>query len=307
MAENRKKYLLPSGFRDFLWAEAETEFAALVALLQNFAAAGYKKVSAPAIEFENASAAEAGEPNQRFKFLDPISQQTISLRSDITPQISRIASSRLTSQELPLRLCYYGDIFHISPMNIQGDRQGKQVGLELLTEDSSPEYDVEVLRIAIESLASLGLKNLTVDLNTPRLVKSLDEEYDAETLEALNKKELPKLPQRLRELVEFCGDAEQALAILKTDLPEKARKQIEHVQAVYEALKALKVPAKYTIDFVENRTVGYQEKLSFSIYAKNVREVIGRGGRYKTSKSKGALNATGFSLYLNNFLQAVEV
>jgi ATP phosphoribosyltransferase regulatory subunit len=275
-----------------------------VALLGAFADAGYRKISPPAIEFDNGK--DFDEQAQKFKFTDPISQQIISLRSDITPQISRIALSRLTSQELPLRLCYYGDIFKATPINIQGDRQLKQVGLELITQDLQAEYDIEILRIAIESLTKLGLKNLTIDLNTPNLVKSLDEDYDAEILEALRKKELAKLPLKLRRLTEFSGIASKAFAALDEDLSAKARAQIEYVQQVYQGLNALKLPAKYTIDFVENRSSSYQEKLSFSIFSGNVRDVVGRGGRYKTTKSTGGLHATGFSLYLNNFLQVIN-
>ena len=304
MTENKQKYLLPSGFKDYLWDDAEAEFAALVVLLDNFSDAGYRKISPPAIEFDGAD--EIGAAAQKFKFIDPISQSSISLRSDITPQISRIAISRLKSQELPLRLCYYGDIFQINPINIQGDRQLKQVGLELITADLSAEYDIEVLRLAIESLTKLGLKNLTIDLNTPNLVKSLDEDYSAEILEALSKKELAKLPAKLRRLTEFSGTADKAFLALNEDLSAKAIAQIEYVQQVYNGLKALNLPAQYTIDFVENRSSSYQEKLSFSIFSPNVRGVVGRGGRYKTAKSTGGLHATGFSLYLNNFLSVIE-
>ena len=304
MAENKQKYLLPNGFKDYLWDDAEAEFSALVTLLDAYSKAGYRKISPPAIEFDGAD--EIGAAGQKFKFIDPISQASIALRSDITPQISRIAASRLSNQELPLRLCYYGDVFQINPINIQGDRQLKQVGLEFITADLKAEYDVEVLRLAIESLTKLGLKNLTIDLNTPNLVKSLDEDYTAEVLDALAKKELAKLPAKLRKLTDLSGSAAKAFAALDEDLSEKARTQIEHVKAVYEGLKALNLPAQYTIDFVENRSTNYQEKLSFSIFSQNVRGAVGRGGRYKTAKSAGGLHATGFSLYLNNFLQAIE-
>ena len=34
----------------------------------------------------------------------------LSLRDDITPQIIRIASSRLANKKRPLKLCYYGEV-----------------------------------------------------------------------------------------------------------------------------------------------------------------------------------------------------
>lgn len=301
MSESKKKYLLPSGFKDYLFDDAEAEFAAMVTLLNNFSNAGYRKIAPPAIEFDDSSVSS----NDKFKLIDPISQQTMALRTDITPQISRIATSRLSSDNLPLRLCYYGDIFQTNPINIQGDRQLKQIGLELITAETKAEYDVEVLRIAVESLTELGLKNLTIDLNTPNLVGFLNEDYDEATLEALDKKELAKLPEKLRKLTEYSGVAKKAFAALDENISDEAKAQIEYVQEVCNGLNALDLPCNITVDFVENRSMGYQEKLSFSIFSQDVRGIVGRGGRYKTDADKNSMHATGFSLYLNNFLSAL--
>lgn len=306
MTESKKKYLLPSGFKDGLFDEAEAEFSAMVTLLDNFSEAGYRKIAPPSIEF--AQSEDFDSLTQKFRFVDPISQQTLTLRSDITPQISRIAASRLSSEKLPLRVCYHGDIFQVNAINSRGDRQLKQVGLELLTQESDPKYDIEVLNLAIHSLTEIGLKNLTIDLNTPNLVGALDENYDDEVLTALDKKELAKLPDMLRKLTEYSGDAATAFGALNENLSDRARAQIEYVQKVCEGLRNQDggFPANITVDFVESRAMGDKEKLSFSIFSQDVRDIVGRGGRYKTDNSESSLHAAGFSLYLNNFLQVLD-
>ena len=55
------------------------------------------------------------------------------------------------------------------------------------------------------------------------------------------------------------------------------------------------------MDYAENRGFEYQKTISFSIFAENVRDELGRGGRYEI----GNLSATGFTLYINSFLDNV--
>jgi ATP phosphoribosyltransferase regulatory subunit len=89
--------LLPAGLRDLLPPEAETEAASVEALMEVFAAHGYQRVKPPLLEFEDSLLAGSGAAvaEQIFRLMDSESQRMMGLRADTTPQVARIATTRL--------------------------------------------------------------------------------------------------------------------------------------------------------------------------------------------------------------------
>ena len=100
--------LLPAGLRDLLPPDAETEAASVEALMEVFAAHGYARVKPPLLEFADSLLAGAGGAvaEQTFRLMDPDSQRMMGLRADTTPQVARIAATRLATASRPLRLSY---------------------------------------------------------------------------------------------------------------------------------------------------------------------------------------------------------
>ena len=99
--------LLPGGFADLLPSEAEQEARAITVLMETFASFGYARVKPPLVEFEDSLLAPgpgAALAHDTFRLMDPLSHRMMGIRSDMTPQIARIASSRLTKEVRPLRL-----------------------------------------------------------------------------------------------------------------------------------------------------------------------------------------------------------
>src|ERR1700712_5893342 len=96
--------LLPAGLRDLLPPEAETEAAAVETLMDAFAAHGYQRVKPPLLEFEDTLLAGSGSAmaEQTFRLMDPESQRMMGLRADTTPQVARIATTRLANPPRPL-------------------------------------------------------------------------------------------------------------------------------------------------------------------------------------------------------------
>ena len=92
--------LLPAGLRDLLPPDAETEAAAVEALMEVFAAHGYQRVKPPLLEFEDSLLAGSGAAvaEQTFRLMDPDSQRMMGLRADTTPQVARIATTRLAAR-----------------------------------------------------------------------------------------------------------------------------------------------------------------------------------------------------------------
>jgi hypothetical protein len=107
--------LLPAGLMDLLPPEAEQEAALVEALMEGFARYGYERVKPPLLEFEEGLLAGSGAAvaEQTFRLMDPVSQRMMGLRADTTPQVARIAATRLGLQARPLRLCYSGQVLRV--------------------------------------------------------------------------------------------------------------------------------------------------------------------------------------------------
>ena len=97
MTENEKNALLPAGLRDVLPSDAAFEAKIVEQIVTFFGQNGYDRVKAPLIEFEDGLLSGAGVAlaPQTFRLMDPVSQRMMGVRADITPQIARIARTRL--------------------------------------------------------------------------------------------------------------------------------------------------------------------------------------------------------------------
>ena len=147
--------LLPAGLRDLLPPDAEAEAAAVQALMDSFAAHGYQRVKPPLLEFEDSLLAGSGAAvaDQTFRLMDPETRRMMGLRADMTPQVARIAITRLGHVARPLRLSYAGQCLRVQGSQIAPDRQVAQAGIELIGHDS-PAADAEIVLLAAEALAA---------------------------------------------------------------------------------------------------------------------------------------------------------
>jgi ATP phosphoribosyltransferase regulatory subunit len=163
--------LLPQGLRDILPPDAAFEAAVVERLLAAFAARGYDRVKPPLLEFEDGFLRSAGADvaRQTFRLMDPVSHRMLALRSDITPQVARIAATRFRRAPRPLRLSYAGQVLQVSGSQLRPERQFGQAGVELIGA-ATPMAEAETVLLAVEALGELGLRDLAIDLNLPTLV-----------------------------------------------------------------------------------------------------------------------------------------
>ena len=162
--------LLPTGLADVLPPDAAADSAAGERALALLRAHGYEQTAPPMLEFEESFLSGAGEHLARdtFRMMDPASQRMLALRSDLTPQIARIAATRLANAPRPLRLCYIGAVMRVSGGRAGAERQFRQAGAELIGSRRS-EADAEIVLLAAGALRAVGVKRVTVDLNVPRM------------------------------------------------------------------------------------------------------------------------------------------
>src|SRR3954464_4074581 len=142
-------YPLPAGMRDLLPPEAQKRRKLSRRLLENFGLHGYALVTPPA--FELADVLERGlgtlDPRDVLRFVEPESGEVAALRPDVTPQIARMAATRLADRPVPMRLCYEGTVLRRRQERARKHRQIPQAGVELLGV-GGPDGDLELMGVA---------------------------------------------------------------------------------------------------------------------------------------------------------------
>ena len=312
--------LLPEGLEDRLPRPAATAARASAAMMAVFDAHGYDRVQPPSIEFEKSlDSRMAGiQPRRMFRFVDPASLRTLALRSDMTPQVGRIAATRLAGLPRPLRLCYAGQVLTIKGDGLDPTRERLQLGAELIGSDCVAAA-AEMVAVAIEALAQAGATGLSVDFTLPDLVDTLAagplplapatiaavrRELDAKDAGAL----VAAGGEAYLPLLYATGPFEGAIARL-TEFDAAAGGQVlaSRIAALGEIANRVGTAARLTLDPTERHGFEYQSWFGFTLYAEGARGAVGRGGTYSIlGKDAGQSEpATGFSLYPDPLFDAL--
>lgn len=312
MAETDRD-LLPEGLEDRLPPGAAVAARVTRSVLDVMDSHGYDRVQPPSIEFEKSLASRmAGvQPRRMFRFTDPLSLRMMALRSDITPQVARIAATGLATAAQPLRLCYAGQVVTIKGDGLDPTRERLQLGAELIGSDAVAGA-AELVAMALEALSAAGATGLSVDFTLPDLV---------DTLAA---KALPLAPERIeavrRELdakdagglVAAGGEAYLPLltAIGPFDAAIERLAAIDAGGALSSRIAALRAiaarvqgMARLTLDPSERHGFEYQTWFGFSIYAEGLAGTLGRGGSYRILGIDEP--AIGFSLFPDALIDAL--
>ena len=308
-----KKALLPAGLSDLLFPNAEKQAKLIENLLDCFSNYGYLRVKPPLVEFEESLLSEGPGSvlkDETFRIMDPLSQKMMALRADMTAQISRIASSRISHLPRPLRISYSGDILRVRGDSFNMERQKTQVGAELIG-CASEEKDAEIIILGLKALNNLNIGTITVDLNLPYLrnyflvdvnkndLDAINEAIDRKDENAVKSFNIPNVSLILK-FMEATGDIDYCLKYLSkldlVDVPAKAR---DYLLKVCNILKENIDAGNLSIDSLENRGFPYHTGLSFTLFGNNIRGELGKGGRYQTINDE---SATGLTIYTEKLI-----
>ena len=303
-----QKGLLPAGLSDVLYPHAEVQAKTIEKLLDIFSSYGYLRIKPPLVEYEDSLLSDGPGSvlkDSTFRIMDPLSQKMMALRSDMTAQISRIASTRMSHLPRPLRLSYSGDVLRVKGDSFNMERQKTQVGAELIGVQSET-IDSEIILVCLQALNSINISPITVDLNLPLLRDhllinipiALKEEVN-EAIDRKDKNSLKKLRINNYELIakfmDAAGDYDHSfriLSVLKLDgILAEAR---DYLLNVVKIIKENNSSVNISIDPLENRGFKYHTGLSFTFFSQNYKGEIAKGGRYQTMSDE---TATGCTIY----------
>ena len=323
-----KYWLLPDGINESLPDEAESLEAMRRKLLDLYRGWGYRFVMPPLVEYlESLSIAMGSQLDlQTFKITDQSNGRMMGIRADITPQVARIDSHRMTLlPDQPNRLCYIGSVLRTHSVVAGGSRSPIQVGAELFGH-AGIESDFEVIALMVETLQLAGAKQVVLDLGHVGILRmllskvGLSGKQEAVYLDQLERKSLPEIESWLSasSLDTATRDLLACLPVLHGDvgLLDDAAKKLN--AGGFEVLKALEYLKQLTkklkqaypkliinLDLAEMRGYAYHTGIVYAAYIPENGREIARGGRYDGIGENfgNSRPATGFSCNLRTLLE----
>ena len=319
---------LPTGVKDFLPVKA-----AKLDYLQNtlrsiYRSWGFRPV-APAI-LEDLSVLELGLGTdlreKTFRFDDRQTGRLVAFPPDITPQVARIAATRMRDMPLPFRLCYNGRVLRHTEQQLGKDRQIYQSGVELIGL-SGPEADAEMIAMAVMCLQAVGATGFTIDIGQVEFLRGvlddlpLDAAQSRDVRTAIAAKDISGLQQKLKGLPLTDRQRDELLALPRLyggrETLDQARqvitnpasqKALDNLERILEVLTVYGVEEHITLDLGEMRGFDYHSGLIFQGFLSGFGQAVCAGGRYDglTERYGFAAPATGFAFNLYNLLFALD-
>lgn len=307
-------WLLPDNIADILPRQARLMEEMRRTCLDLFGTHGFELVEPPLIEYADSLLTGSGRDldNATFKFMDRGSGRLVGLRADFTPQAARVDAHILASKGVT-RLCYAGPCLHARPMHPLASREPFVAGAELFGATGLA-ADLEVVRLAVETLRRLGVGRVHIDLGHMGILRAIvgNTRLSPSDLHALLRALRMKDPVALEKvchvfnaeqknalfaLIENFGGFE-VLAQLSRLLPQDPviKAALEEVHALAQGSRADEVG----FDFCDVHGYEYLTGMTFAAYLEALPQPVVRGGRYDGiglafGRSRPA---SGFTVYL---------
>jgi ATP phosphoribosyltransferase regulatory subunit len=319
---------LPTGVKDFLPTKA-AKLEYLQTRLRDISRRwGFRPV-APAV-LEDLAVLELGLGadlrEKTFRFDDRQTGRLVAFPPDITPQVARIAATRMHEMPLPFRLSYSGRVLRHAEQRLGKDREVYQAGVELIGLESA-EADAEMIAMAVECLQAVGAAEFTIDIGQVEFLRGiladlqLDDQQARQVRTAIAAKDTSSLQKLLEALPLKDRQRNELLALPRLfggqEVLERASREIvnptsqralDNLQQVLEVLKVYGVEDYVTLDLGELRGFDYHTGLIFQGFLTGFGRAVCAGGRYDGLMARYGLPApaTGFSFDLYNLLFALD-
>ena len=311
----------PRGTKDvtpkdvYKWHYVEKKFREICALY------GYEEIRTPIFEHTEVFARSVGDTTdvvqkEMYTFTDRGDRQ-LSLKPEGTAGVIRsFIENKMYADTQPTKLYYITPCFRYERPQAGRQRQFHQFGIEVLGSDG-PSVDAEVISLAVQFFNELGLKNLSVNINSvgcpkcreaynKKLKEYLDKKTDVLCETCLERKD--KNPMRVID----CKNP-QCKENLK-DIPFMIDNLCDDCKEHFETLK--KYLTEMGIDFVVDKTIvrglDYYRKTAFEIISNDIgaQSTVCGGGRYdglvELLGGPKDISGIGFGLGIERLLLTLE-
>lgn len=311
----------PRGTRDILpkevykWHYVEKKFREICALY------GYEEMRTPIFEHTEVFTRSVGDTTdivqkEMYTFVDKGDRQ-ISLKPEGTAGTLRaFIEHKLYADTQPTKLFYITPCFRYERPQAGRQRQFHQFGVESLGSDS-PSMDAEVISLAVQFFNELGLKDLSVNINSvgcpncreaynKSLKEYLDTKADVLCSTCLDRKD--KNPMRVIDCKNpTCKENIQDIPYMIDNLCDDCK---DHFEKLQEYLREMDI--NFVIDKTIVRGLDYYKKTAFEIISNDIgsQSTVCGGGRYdglveQLGGPKG-ISGIGFGLGAERLLLTLE-
>ncbi len=282
--------------------------------------AGYSEIRTPAFEKTELFTRSVGEDSdvvskEMYSWTDQ-GGTDITLKPEYTASVLRSYIQHNLGAKSPLTKLYYLDnLFRRERPQKGRYRQFRQYGIEAIG-SPHPEQDAEVITIAYELLVELGIKDITLKLNSIGSLECRNEYRQAlkdflqpnlDKLSETSRKRFDSNPMRILDTkidfeIALLQDAPTITSFLSPD-------DANHFDEVQIYLEALDVP--FTLDTALVRGLDYYTRTTFEIISSKLgaQDALCGGGRYdKLAETLGGKQtpAVGFAAGFERILIAMD-
>ena len=324
---NKSLLHTPEGVRDVYGEEYARKLFVEKKLHDTIHLYGYQDIQTPTFEFFDVYSKEIGTTpsSQLYKFFDK-EGNTLALRPDFTPSCARCAAKYFMDEDMPVRLCYNGNIF-INNMSLRGSlKESTVMGAEMIN-DTTTDADAEMVAMLIQSLQVSGLTEFQVEIGQVDFFNGLVEEAgfneqetdELRTLieqknyfgveEMLSAKVLPEqLKQALLSMPKLFGGISQIHEAASLTDNDKALSAIYRLEKLYKILASYGLEKYITFDLGMLGKFQYYTGIIFKAYTYGSGTPIATGGRYDKLLSQFGKDAPsiGFGIYVDELLMAMS-
>ncbi|HKC85315.1 MAG TPA: ATP phosphoribosyltransferase regulatory subunit [Blastocatellia bacterium] len=321
---------IPAGVQYFFDDEVKLRRHVERRAMEAFAGWSYDEIILPMFDYHDLFARGMGEEKaeRTYRFVDR-DGALLALRPELTSLVARTVATRFIKRERPIRLCYSGEVFRYDEPTERAAREFHQLGVEQIGEPGIA-ADIEVLLVAAEVLAALGLCGFRIALSHVDFFNGV---ADFLKLEARGRAQLREMIDRRNSLAveEFLrthapgveesrrADFSRLIQIAgKQDVIRRAREilnnerslaAVDHLDKIYSTLDSLGLGENFDVDLGDAGGLEYYTGLTFKVYAPGFGAEIGGGGRYDNliANFGEPEPAVGFSIALDGLVGAISM
>ena len=317
----------PEGVRDIYDGEILKKRALQEKLHQVFLKYGCSDIETPSIEYFEVFSSEVGTipSKELYKFFDR-EGNTLVLRPDFTPSVSRACATYFAPDTAPVSLCYTGNTF-INTYGLQGKlKETTQMGVEHIG-DGSAFADAELLAMTTECLLASGLTEFQISVGQVDYFRSLLQESEADQDTELRLRELISqknyfgveelvreakikhgLSNALIELPQLFGGEEILTKAASLTNNAKALQAVARLREIYDLIRIYGYEKYISFDLSMLSKYHYYTGIIFQAYTYGTGEPVVKGGRYDNLMQHFGKSAAsiGFAIVIDNLLLALQ-